>query len=193
MIAPQFKPIFIRSFALIPVAMFCLLAVLAIPGCGPSDEQRIQEALSQQLDATKDKDPTVCSALISDDAKQKLSNAGIDADTFATAFLDGFDYSLGQVAVDKDTASVDITLTSKTLSSVTNQLNQYAQDDYSSGASANSTEDDIRNQVAQASTDAVQSASPVQHQPITVTLHKQNNTWIVDQSINGDIAKAFLG
>lgn len=192
--ALDFKSISIRIVCVTAVAIaagFLLLALLT--GCGPSNEERIEQAVSQPLEAIKAKDEATLTSLLSDDAKQQLSDIDMDPVTYVSAYLDGFDYALGPIDINKDTATVDLTITCKTTDSIFAALDQKAKEDFESSASANNTEEQTKSEVAENTFDLINAAAPVQHDPITVTLHKVDKSWIVDSDINGALLKALQG
>ena len=167
--------------------------LLGLTGCGPSNEERIEQAISQPLEAIKAKDEATLSSLLSDDANQQISDIGIDPIAYISAYLDGFDYALGPIDINKDTATVDLTITCKTTDSIFAALDQKAKEDFESSASANNTEEQTKSEVAENTLDLINAAAPVQHDPITVTLHKVDKSWIVDSDINGALLKALQG
>ena len=157
------------------------------------NEERIKQAVSQPLEAIKTKDEATLTSLLSDDAKQQISDIGIDPASYMSAYLDGFDYALGPITINKDTATVDLTITCKTTDSIFSALQQKATEDFESGASANNTEEQTKSEVAENTLDLINAAPPVQHDPITVTLHKVDKSWIVESDINGALLKALQG
>ncbi|WP_456035274.1 hypothetical protein [Senegalimassilia anaerobia] len=192
-VALDFKSISIRVVCITTVTIAAVFLMLALTGCGPSNEERIEQAVSQPLEAIKAKDEVTLTSLFSDDAKQQLSDIGIDPISYISAYLDGFDYALGPINIDKDTATVDLTITCKTTDSIFAALEQKATEDFESGASANNTEEQTQSGVAENTLDLINAAAPVQHDPITVTLHKIDKSWIVDSDINGALLKALQG
>ena len=191
--ALDFKSISIHIVCITAIAIAAGFLLLALTGCGPSNEERIEQAVSQPLEAIKAKDEVTLTSLLSDDAKQQFSDIGIDPISYISAYLDGFDYALGPINIDKDTATVDLTITCKTTDSIFAALEQKATEDFESGASANNTEEQTQSEVAENTLDLINAAAPVQHDPITVTLHKIDTSWIVDSDINGALLKALQG
>lgn len=187
------KLISIRAVCVAAIAIAVGFLLLSLTGCGLSNEERIEQAVSQPLEAIKAKDEATLASLLSDDAKQQISDIGIDPTTYISAFLDGFDYSLGPIDINKDTATVDVTIICKTTDSIFAALEQKAKEDFESGASANNTEEQTKSEVAENTLDLINAAAPVQHDPITVTLHKIDKSWIVDSDINGALLKALQG
>ena len=178
--ALDFKSISIRVVCITTVAIAAVFLMLALTGCGPSNEERIEQAVSQPLEAIKAKEEATLTSFLSDDAKQQLSDIGIDPMSYISAYLDGFDYALGPINIDKDTATVDLTITCKTTDSIFAALEQKATEDFESGASANNNEEQTQSEVAENTLDLINAAAPVQHDPITVTLHKIDKSWIVE-------------
>ena len=182
-----------KSICITAVTIVAAFLLLALSGCGPSNEERIEQAVSQPLEAIKAKDEATLTTLLSDDAKQQISDIGIDPASYMSAYLDGFDYALGSITINKDTATVDLTITCKTTDSIFSALQQKATEDFESGASANNTEEQTKSEVAENTLDLINAAPPVQHDPITVTLHKVDKSWIVDSDINEALLKALQG
>ena len=191
--ALDFKSISIRIVCITAVAIAAGFLLLALTGCGPSNEERIEQAVSQPLEAIKAKDEAALTSLLSDDAKQQLSDIGIDPVAYISAYLDGFDYALGPIDISKDTATVDLTITCKTTDSIFAALDQKAKEDFESSASANNTEEQTKSEVAESTLAIISAAAPVTHDPITVTLHKVDKSWVVDSDINGALLKALQG
>ena len=191
--ALDFKSISIRVVCITAIAIATGFLLLVLTGCGPSNEERIEEAVSQPLEAIKAKDEATLTSLLSDDAKQQISDIGIDPISYISTYLDGFDYALGPININKDTATVDLTITCKTTDSIFAALEQKAAEDFESGTSANNTEEQTKSEVAENTLDLINAAAPVQHDPITVTLHKVDKVWIVDSDINGALLKALQG
>ena len=189
--ALDFKSISIRVVCITAIAIATGFLLLALTGCGPSNEERIKQAVSQPLEAIKTKDEATLTSLLSDDAKQQISDIGIDPASYMSAYLDGFDYALGPITINKDTATVDLTITCKTTDSIFSALQQKATEDFESGA--NNTEEQTKSEVAENTLDLINAAPPVQHDPITVTLHKVDKSWIVESDINGALLKALQG
>lgn len=85
-------------------------AVFALSACAQDPEAVIREGLSKELDELKNPN----SGLIAS-ALGELDAIGIDSQAFATAWLDGFDYSIGTITVTGDTAVAEVKITIKQL------------------------------------------------------------------------------
>ena len=106
--ALDFKSISIRIVCITAVAIAAGFLLLALTGCGPSNEERIEQAVSQPLEAIKAKDEAALTSLLSDDAKQQLSDIGIDPVAYISAYLDGFDYARSALSISARTRQPSI-------------------------------------------------------------------------------------
>ena len=70
-----FKSLSIRVACVTAVMVATGFLLLGLTGCGPSNEERIEQAISQPLEAIKSKDEATLASLLSDDAKQQISDA----------------------------------------------------------------------------------------------------------------------
>lgn len=179
---------------LISVSLLALLscAIIALNGCGPSDEERITEALTTELETIKNHDDQFVRSLISEDTQQALQNVNINAETFCASLLDGFDYQINSIDVDKDTAQASVTITCKNLSDATNTLKSDAEASSENGTGTNLTDDKLSQTIAENSLDYLQNAQPKQHDPITITLSLQDKKWEVDQQAKSAFTQLLL-
>ena len=109
-----------KKFAPAAVAAALLALAIALAGCssGPSDEDVIRQGVSEELAAIKAVDDEFISS-VEEDAGEDLKTLGIDARDFMSAYLDGFDYSVGDVKVDGDSATVHLSITCRSMGEAT--------------------------------------------------------------------------
>ena len=109
-----------KKFAPAAVAAALLALAIALAGCssGPSDEDVIRQGVSEELAAIKAVDDEFISS-VEEDAGEDLKTLGIDARDFMSAYLDGFDYSVGNVKVDCDSATVHLSITCRSMGEAT--------------------------------------------------------------------------
>lgn len=179
---------------LISVSLLALLscAIIALNGCGPSDEERITVALTTELETIKSHDDQFVRSLISEDTQQALQNVNINAETFCASLLDGFDYQINSIDVDKDTAQASVTITCKNLSDATSTLKGDAEASSENGTGTNLTDDELSQTIAENSLNYLQNAQPKQHDPITITLSLQDKKWEVDQQAKSAFTQLLL-
>lgn len=179
---------------LIFVSLLALLscAIIALNGCGPSDEERITETLTTELETIKSHDDQFISSLVSEDTQQALQNVNIDAKAFCTSLLDGFDYQINSIEVNKDTAQASVTITCKNLSDATSTLKSNAEASSANGTGTNLTDDELSQTIAENSLDYLQNTQPKQYDPITISLLLQDKKWEVDQQAKSAFAQLLL-
>lgn len=107
---------------LVCAAMACALLVCAAGCGGPNNEQVIRDGISQELDSIKNKDEKVLKQIETNGKKAGLEKAGISSTDFANSALDGFDYSIGDITVDGNNATAQVTITSKSYSDLVSKL-----------------------------------------------------------------------
>lgn len=98
------------------VAAMMLLAAAPLAACGDA-ETAIRDDLTGRLEAVKQGDESFVSS-IEENAGEDLDSLGVDADGFAEAFLDGFDYTVGDVTFGDGMATVEATIESRSLDDI---------------------------------------------------------------------------
>ena len=181
-----------RILIAIALVVTCSGIITVLTSCGPSDEERITQALTTEFDAIKNHDDSFIASFVSEDAKQALQDTGIDPDVFISSFLDGFDYTIESIDVEKDKATAAVSITCKSLSDVTNSLKTDADDNTANGTGVNLTEEQIAQSVSENALSYLQEAQPKQHDPVTVELELKDKTWQVSPQIQSDIEQLLL-
>ena len=104
----------------IAATLACALAfVLALVGCssGPTDADVIRQGIDEELSSIKSGDDELVSA-VAEGAGEDLDQLGIDSAQFLSAYLDGFDYSIGDINVDGNTATVHLSVTCRSMNGI---------------------------------------------------------------------------
>lgn len=108
-----------KKFWAIPVALAAVLCVVVLSACGgPALEDHIRADISESLSSISPESEGFMQALTAD--TENFEMLGIDPTDFATAYLDGYSYEIGDVTVDDDAgeATVDVTVNIKSLDGV---------------------------------------------------------------------------
>lgn len=113
--------------ALVMSAVVALSAGMMV-GCGGGDEELIRDALTQELESIKNQDAEFISEMSSSINAADFAEMGIAPEDFVSSYLTGFDYSIGDVVVDGDTATVQVTLSCKSYASLMQAVNGLASD-----------------------------------------------------------------
>ena len=180
----------------------CLVAALPLlasctSSSSSSDASAVQGAIENALAPLQNLDAngvqsTIDNALGNADFSE-LEALGAGASNIIASAFDGFDFSVSDVKVTSDTATATLTISCKNPSdiesSVVNATRAAASDvtiDSLSPDKLQSLVDDI---LAQAIAD-----TPVtKYDPITITLHKKNGTWEIDDASRQAITNIILG
>lgn len=109
-----------KKLKLAPIVAVLAALVIALVGCssGPSDADVIRQGIDEEFASIKSGDDELLSA-VEEGAGEDMQTLGIDAKEFMAAYLDGFDYTIGDIKVDGDAATVHISVTCRSMSDIT--------------------------------------------------------------------------
>lgn len=181
-----------RFLAGASLVLLLLCLTIGLTGCGPSDEERIAQALTNEFELVKQHDDAYIADVMSQDTASSLQQTGIDAQSYISSFLDGFDYRIDAIEIDKDHAIANVAITCKSLSDITQALQNDLQNAESSGAGVNMTEDQITETVAENALGYIQNAQAKEHEPFTISLTLQNKEWVVDPQVRSAIENVMM-
>lgn len=112
-----------RKFWTIPLMVIAAACVVFLGACssGPTVEDLIREDLTKALDEVSTENDEFTAAMEAS-AGDSFEQLGIDPTEFAEAYLDGYAYKIGDIAVDEDegTADAQVTVTMKSMSGIIN-------------------------------------------------------------------------
>ncbi len=107
-----------NRFLFVPVMLVSLASALMLGGCsGTSAEDLIRDDIVEYLSDFDSSGAAFVEAL-EEQSGDELDQLGISADYFADAYLDGFGYEVGDITVDGDSATVEVTITLKSYSDI---------------------------------------------------------------------------
>ena len=133
-----------KRILLAPVVAIACMLTLVLGGCGgASAEDLIRENLESYMGEVDVADEAFVEGLESS-AGEDLDQLGITADEFAAAYLDGFGYEIGDITVDGDTATAELTITIKSYTDImTTFQNDFYDWAYSVDPNTLSSQDEI--------------------------------------------------
>lgn len=121
-------------------------------------------------------------------AGSDLDQLGITAEEFAEAFLDGFNYEVGDVTVDGDVATVDVTITSKSMDEIStefqNRLTEWAS---TVDPSTITSEDDLYKQGGQIFLEVTREAEAAERQVELTFTQDSSGVWWMDTASEDDL------
>lgn len=111
-----------RIIAAIAACALVAGVLIAIPGCGPNNEELIREAVTERYDAYKQADDVTLSRIVTSLENEGLAELGIDDTEFATAVVEGFDYHIDDIVVNGNEAVVTITFAGKSYTDLLSEI-----------------------------------------------------------------------
>lgn len=181
------------AFAAFAVA---LLVSITLSACSSvSDEDQIRTMVDEEFSLIKEHDQATIDELMGDASStaDSLAQYGIDGSEFINSWLDGFDYSIGDVTIadDKTTATVNVSITSKQLYPILATWMTDYMEWVKSGAAT--SQDEISAKAGETMMSTLSSASPVATE-VTLDVEK-DGSWQIADSLNNDEAfeKSLLG
>ena len=186
----------IQGFLVVLAALLTLsIGMVGLAGCsgGTSDEDAIRASLASELDSIKNIDDAFVNELSESIDMSQLSVYGIDGVEFMKSYLSGFDYAIDSINVDGDSATAQITLTSKSYTGYLQAL-QTAVDEVTADpdALAALSNDEINQKIGEIVIGSLDGVELAATQPITITYTKVDGTWEPASSTSGDIAAALM-
>lgn len=182
-----------KRILLAPVMAIACVLTLVLGGCGgASAEDLIRQNLESYMAYTDDANDEFVSGLEAA-AGDDLETLGISSDEFAEAYLDGYDYEIGDITVDGDTATAEVTVTIKSYSGIMSDFeaafNEYAANlDYESISGP----EEIYENAGQLLLDALNNTEP---SSVTVEVTYSKNSdgeWEMDSSSADALSTAVM-
>ena len=121
-------------------------------------------------------------------AGSDLDQLGITAEEFAEAFLDGFNYEVGDVTVDGDVATVDVTITSKSMDEISTEFqNRFTEWASMVDPSTITSEDDLYKQGGQIFLEVTREAEAAERQVELTFTQDSSGVWWMDTASEDDL------
>ncbi len=188
-----------RMFKTIPAALLTVACAVALTACGgPSPEEAATAAVTETLDTFKNREGEAWEKFLADAESQEsaadLIALGVDPEEVLDTLLDGFDYEINGTTVDDDTATVDVTLTSKQLSSVSDEDVQAAFAEVLSNPDLMSmSEEELQKEGVDLVMGLIEDA-PTGDTDVEIECSKDGDTWVIDEDFFDDqLSEAMFG
>lgn len=178
--------------AFLSTLMVAIALVIGLSACGgPSDAELIRTDLEEYFGKTEEATDQFAEGLESS-AGEDLDTLGITEDEFTEAYLDGYDYEIGEITVDGDTATAEVTLSIKSMGDImTDFQSEFTDWVYSVDASEVTSEDDLYKQAGQILLQVTKDA------PATETTHEvkysknSDGEWEMDSDSESEIMSSI--
>lgn len=178
-----------KKVAALAVAMAMTFSLSALVACGQDNEKLIRDGVTEELEGVKALNDETMSALTDSSGVAQMAEYGISAEDFLRSYLSGFDYSLGDVVVDGDKATVEVTLTCKDFAEYQTKLEEAAAALAADGSVDMSNVNEKIGEIVMGTLDQVQAS---QTDPITLEYELVDNTWTpTDESMQAVATAMF--
>lgn len=161
---------------------------LALFGCGgTSDEQMVRDAVSAELDSIKNITDESVAAFTEGAGENAFADYGVSNEQFMTEYFAGFDYSIDSVTVEGDVATVEVSMTMRTMTDFEEALTTKTEEFVASDEMLSiESEDELNQKIGELLIDSVKATELQQLGPVTITYNKVDGQWVPDAS-SGDI------
>ena len=180
------------------IAAACLAAAVlaiggaALAGCGPDSEELVRQAVTEDLDLVKAHDAALLEKMAAEADVEGLAVYGVDPAAFLSAYLDGFDYRVDEVAVDGETARASVVLTCKSFDAFGAALDQAVTSLSAGEGVANMGEEETSQLVGKTLMDVLASVEAVEKAPVELKFTLKDKAWIPSSSVERAIADALF-
>lgn len=180
-----------KRFALVPMMIVAVMCVLLLSACGGvSAEDAIRADLESYL-GDQDSAAEEFASGLEEAAGDDLELLGITEDEFTEAYLDGFSYSIGDIAVDDDTATAKVTVTIKSMSDIMKAFNS-SFTDWASDVDSSMSEDDFYKQGGKMLLEATRNAEAKENTYDFVYTRNDDGEWEMDEDSAADFVNAAI-
>lgn len=191
-----------KMLAGIATLALALALPLSLTGCGGSDseEAAIKAALEEVL--ANFKDPTqenLREYVEMSEEAEELEASGIDIYEFLGHCFKHFDYSIGEVTIDKgsDTASVDVTLTNANIEQIVNDtIDAIPEEELAQHMTGETQEEQFASAMSWMFEQVyveIDAATETISTDATLTLTKTDGEWEVDEASLDEVVSAMYG
>ena len=180
------------------IAAACLTAALlmlggsALAGCGPSNEELVRQAVTDELERVKAHDADLLAQLAAGPEAEALAAYGLDAQEFLASYLEGFDYRIDDVTVEEGTAQATVVLTCRSFDALDAGLTEAVQALAQGEGVANMGEEETNLLVGQAFVDALSSIEPSEKAPIVLEFEQKDKAWTAAPSAEQAVVSALF-
>lgn len=178
------------------IALVALALAAVLSGCGgASDEEQITNAIDAELGIMVDPSDETIADLVEEAGAAEggsLDQLGIDGTELVKSWIDGFAYEVGDITVDGDTATAEVTITCKQLMVIINDWMDSFQDSVASQGFT--TTDEIYAYAGETIMEDMGAAEPVAT-TVTFSFEKDGSDWTFPDSAENEqaLVDAMLG
>lgn len=173
-------------------SLLLIFGMSALVGCGPSSKDLVEQGVTTELDSIKSLDTELLTQLSAVADVDGLASYGIDATEFLSSYLSGFDYQLGDIVVDGNTAKATVSLTCKSYESLAASLTEKISARSLDEGVANMNEEEISQLVGTTFADSLAELKPVAKSPVELEFALQDKAWSLTENGKLALSKALF-
>ena len=167
----------LKKVGLIAAALaLTAFSAIALSACGPSPEESIRNAITEEFDSFKNGDDKAIQQIAQSAANQGISQYGIENEEFAAMVLDGFDYNINSIEVDGASATANLTISSKSATAFKEKLTEAINSISENPDLASMSNEEKIQLISDAITDSFNDIAIV-NEDVTIEYSKVDNVW----------------
>lgn len=180
---------------IIAVGLSFILTAGIVTGCGEkvSDEELIREAITEELDSIKNLEDETLEEMGVEDLAEQLEPMGVDGEEFMKTYLDGFDYTVGDIKVDGEKATASITLKIKSFNSINTEMQNVSADMLGDADElAEMSEDELMVKMGEVIMGIIEKTELKETEPIEISYELKDKVWTATTESEQNITNAML-
>ena len=181
-----------KKLLVMPLFVLVAVCVALVTGCstGTTAEEAIRSDISSQLDRISADNDDFMKGLekgSGDDLKQ----LGLDSTEYAKAYLDGFEYKIGDITVneDKGKATAEVTVTCKSMSDIVSDFTAKYVSEAETLATA--SEEEATKRAGELLMETTKSAKAGDHE-LTFSYKQTDDGWVASDGASDQVVSAML-
>lgn len=181
-----------KKIAALATAALMVVTLGALAGCGADDEQVIRDGLTKEFETIKSMDEATLNEYVQDMDAEDFAEFGIEPEEFVKAFFADFDYEIGDITIDGDTADATVTLTNKSISQFQSEIERIVAELMESPEATSLDQEAFYALYGQKIMEALNNVAPATAEPIVIECTKDGSTWNVDDAASQEVLTALM-
>lgn len=172
-----------------------VLVISTVVGCGAKEnqEEAIRKSITEELDSVKNLDEKFMEDCIEAAGASELEAMGIDPEEFVKTYLSDFDYTVGDVTVEDEKATVSVTLKCKDFTAYAEELEKAATEMLTDMEEmGNLSKEEVKKKTAAIILGSMSELEVKETEPITVEYELVDDKWVVSSDSEQEIANALF-
>ena len=172
-----------------------VLAISTVVGCGAKENQKevIKKSITEELDSVKNLDEKFMEDCIEAAGASELEAMGIDPEEFVKTYLSDFDYTVGDITVEDEKATVNVTLKCKDFTAYAGELEKAATEMLTDMEEmGNLSKEEVKKKMAAIILDSMSGLEVKETEPIAVEYELVDGKWVVSSDSEQKITNSLF-